>query len=457
MANSKKPASSEPGLSELAEQVQRRLLSIVTPSRRATLAFSGGVDSVVLLHLLIQTRRKLDFALSAIHVNHHLSSHAGDWAAFCSAVCKKNGIPLIVKNIQVPRRSALGLEAAARALRYQAFAELDTDVLLLAHHLDDQAETLLLNLLRGAGVSGAAGMPEMRAGRIAKGEGWVIARPLLDVPRAALMAYAKKYRLDWVEDESNVNTAFTRNYLRHEVLPVIARRFPAYRQTLARAAQHFAEADALLDELATLDLADAVHAEKLQLAALSQLTPARAKNLLRAYLELQGVPVLDAGRLQEWLRQLLTARADSRVALGVAGLVLRRYRGQAWVELEMSAPALDWQCDWHGEHELELAALGGKLTLSPTQGTGISLAKLQQEPVTIRLRQGGEKLKPSGNRPRKSLKHLLQEAAIPHWQRARLPLLYSGEQLVAVPGVGVDCAYHAASDEAALQIGWQGI
>jgi tRNA(Ile)-lysidine synthase len=443
MASSKKLAPSE-----LDDYLQARLPALIAPGGRATLALSGGVDSIVLLNLLLRAQRTLNFSLSAIHVNHHLSPHAKDWAAFCLALCAEHGVPLTVKNVQVPRRSPLGLEAAARSLRYQAFAELDTDVLLLAHHLDDQAETLLLNLLRGAGVRGAAGMPESRRSAL------LLARPLIDVPRASLMAYAKKHRLAWVEDESNDNTAFARNFLRHEVLPAIERRFPAYRQTLARAAQHFAEADALLDELATNDLASAVHAEKLRLAALASLSHARAKNLFRAYLETQGVPLLDADRLQEWLRQLLTARADSRVVLGVAGLTLRRYRGEAWVEFDTPAPAPDWQMAWHGEREIKLAALGGKLLFTSAQGAGISVAKLTQSAVTLHLRQGGEKLKPSCNRPRKTLKHLLQEAAIPPWQRERLPLIYSGEHLVAVPGIGIDCAFHAAPGEPGLKISW---
>ncbi len=440
MASSKKLAPSE-----LADYFQARLPALIAPGGHVTLALSGGVDSVVLFDLLLRAQGALDFSLAAVHVNHHLSPHAQDWAAFCLALCAKRGVPLTIKNVQVPRRSPLGLEAAARALRYQVFAELDTDVLLLAHHLDDQAETLLLNLLRGTGVSGAAGMP------LARGR---VVRPLIDVPRAALVAYAKKHRLVWVDDESNDNTAFTRNYLRHEVLPAIERRFPAYRQTLARAAGHFAEADTLLDALAKIDLADAVHGEKLQLAALEKFTSARAKNLLRAYLETQGMPLLDADRLQEWLRQLLAARADSRVALGVGAFTLRRYRGQAWVELDTPMPAGDWRLAWHGQSEITLAALGGKLRFTPVQGVGISLEKLTQAEVTLRLRQGGEKLKLGDRRPRKTLKHLLQEAAIPPWQRERLPLLYSGERLVAVPGIGVDWDFHATPAESALKIDW---
>jgi len=449
MANSKKPASSD-----LLQSVSDRLHSQLTPGRHVTVALSGGVDSVVLLHLVYRLQREREFLLSAIHVNHQISPHAADWAGFCTALCAKLHVPLAVKKIRVPRRSQAGLEAAARTLRYRAFAELDTDCLLLAHHLDDQAETVLLNLLRGAGVRGAAAMPEVREEEGVKGEGWVIMRPLLEVPRAALVAYAKKHRLAWIEDESNLDAAFARNYLRHAVLPVVEQRFPAYRQTLARAAGHFAEADSLLDELAAIDMASAVRDGKLKLALLQKYSPARAKNLLRAYFAAQGMPALDAERLQEWLRQLISARGDSRVELDVAGLVLRRYRGEAWVEFATPSLAADWRITWHGERELALPELGGRWSMMLVQGEGLSVAKLGTAPMTLRLRQGGEKLKPDCGRPRKTLKHLLQEAAIPPWQRERLPLLYSGDTLVAVPGIGVDCAYQAAPGESGLRLSW---
>ncbi|MBT9613114.1 MAG: tRNA lysidine(34) synthetase TilS [Burkholderiales bacterium] len=444
MASSKKPASSD-----LLQSVFHRLHAQLTPGRHVTVALSGGVDSVVLLHLLHRLQREQEFLLSAIHVNHQISPNATDWASFCVALCAKLHVPLVVKAIRVPRRSKAGLEATARSLRYSAFAELDTDCLLLAHHLDDQAETVLLNLLRGAGVRGAAAMPETR-----EKDGTPIVRPLLEVPRAALVAYAKKHRLAWIEDESNLDAAFTRNYLRHAVLPAIEQRFPAYRQTLARAARHFAEADALLDELATIDMASAVQDGKLKLTLLQRYSPARAKNLLRAYFAAQGMPALDAERLQEWLRQLIQARGDSRVEFGVAGLVLRRYRGEIWVESNTPCPAADWQLAWRGERELALPELGGRLSMIPVQGEGLSVAKLGAAPITLRLRQGGERLKPDCGRPRKTLKHLLQEAAIPPWQRERLPLLYSGETLVAAPGIGIDCAYQATPGESGLRLGW---
>lgn len=447
MASSKKPAPSDP-----LDPVLHRLHPLLTPGRHVTVALSGGVDSVVLLHLMHRLQQVRSFELYAIHVNHQISPHASDWADFCTALCDKLGVPLTIKKVQVPRRAKSGLEDAARTLRYRAFAEIQPDCLLLAHHLDDQAETVLLNLLRGTGVRGAAAMPVER--EESDENGGVIVRPLLDVSRASLMAYAKKHRLTWVEDESNLDQRFARNFLRHAVLPVMEQRFPAYRQTLTRAAGHFAEADALLDELAAMDMLGAVHDGKLKLGQLQSYSPARAKNLLRTFLATQGVPTLDTERLQDWLRQLKSVREDSRIALGVAGFVLRRYRGEVWIEPETPKPNADWRLMWHGETELALPTLGGKLTLRPAQGAGVSREKLGAAAVTLRLRQGGEKFKPHCDSPRKTLKHLLQTAAIPPWQRERLPLLYSDETLVAAPGIGIDCAFQAAPGESGLLIDW---
>ena len=450
MANSKKLTPSK-----LVAHVQQGLAALSTSGRRVTLALSGGIDSVVLLDLLSKSSRPLGFSLSAIHINHQISPHASDWADFCSLLCAQKQIPIQIKKVRVARRSGHGLEAAARAARYRAFAELESDFLLLAHHLDDQVETLMQNLLRGSGLLGASGMPEMRLHALHQENKHItLYRPLLDVPRALLLAYAQQQDLRWIEDESNTDTAFARNFLRHEVFPVIEQRFPAYRETLARAAQHFAAADSLLDALAQIDLARIMHAQKLHLRSLRELSSARAMNVLRAYLKLQGIPALDNERLQEWMRQLLGARSDRQIDLGVAGLQLQRYRGEAWVEQDR--PGLDpaWTQSWNGEQQLQLGELDLVLRFQATQGSGISLAKLTQDAVTIRLRQGGEKLKPSCTRPRRSLKHLLQEAAIPPWRRKYLPLIFSGELLVAVAGIGVDCAFQAQPGEPGLLPDW---
>jgi tRNA(Ile)-lysidine synthase len=209
---------------------------------RLLVGLSGGVDSVVLLDLLRRLSKRLGLELAALHVNHQINPAAGRWAAFCRAFCRRHGVALTVVRVKVPRRSSL--EAAARAARYRAFAAQPSDFIVLAHNLDDQAETVFLQLLRGAGVKGLSAMPVVRNS---------ILRPLLEVPRSEIEAYARQRKLKWIEDDSNADLGFDRNFLRHRVLPVIAQRYPSYRKTLARASRNLAEAAQLLDELAAAD------------------------------------------------------------------------------------------------------------------------------------------------------------------------------------------------------------
>jgi tRNA(Ile)-lysidine synthase len=440
MASSKKPAPSS-----LLSHVKQALIGYLETGRRLTVALSGGVDSVVLLDLLDRLRGELDFGLSAVHVNHQLSPHARDWARFCAELCEARGIPLHVEAVKVRGRKDLGLEAAAREARYAVLLAQPADYVVLAHHLDDQAETVLLNLLRGAGVRGLSGMPALR-----QAAGPTILRPLLDVPRAVIVGYARQRKLKWVEDESNEDAALSRNFLRGTVLPGIENKFPAYRDTILRASRNLAEASALLDELGGIDLVQGVRDGRLNVAYLSGLSQARAKNLLRVFFASQGAPMPDAIRLQEMLHQLLSAGSGARVEIAWGGFVLRRYRGEAQVEYAAARPDPSWQASWKGEAVLRLPQLGCMVEFVPATGEGISLARLQEHPVSLRLRRGGERLRVDCKRPRRSLKNLLQEAAMPPWMRARLPLLYCSQHLVAVPGIGVDCAYQAQAGEPGL-------
>lgn len=284
-------------------------------------ALSGGCDSVVLLHLLASLG--LGQRFSAVHVHHGLSPNADDWADFCTQLCTRLGVPLSVRRVVVDLKSGLGLEAAAREARYAAFSACATPTLLLAHHQGDQAETLLFNLLRGAGVAGAAAMAEQR-----QHGGMRILRPLLNFSRSALDAYAVENGLSWIEDESNADTTLTRNFLRHEVLTVVDRRFPAAEQNLAQAARHFAEAAELLDELAASDWLMASMDEALHVARLRTLTPSRIKNLLRYRLRQLGWQAPVAARLDEFVRQLMTAGADRHPELKLPAGIMRAGRGR---------------------------------------------------------------------------------------------------------------------------------
>ena len=294
--------------SKLRAHLQEFLAARCGPAGRLCVGLSGGRDSVVLLHLLAGL--DLGGRLTAMHVHHGLSPRADAWADFCQNLCARLDVPLTVERVVVPRDSGLGLEAAARNARYAAFARCAADSLLLAHHQGDQAETLLFNLLRGAGVAGAAGMPAER-----RQDGLRILRPLLTVPRRQIAACAEEACLAWMEDESNADVDFSRNFLRHAVLPVLEQRFPAAQERLAGAAANFAEADRLLAELAATDWEATALAETVPLAALRRLSPLRLKNLLRYRLRCLGWGMPVATRLDEFARQLLEAGPGRRPQL----------------------------------------------------------------------------------------------------------------------------------------------
>ena len=454
MASSKKLRSDD-----LPEFVAGKLtqwvsaVGAVSAGQRLTLALSGGVDSVVLLDILAQLRTSsnfsLNFSLSALYVNHQISPNASAWGRFCADLCMRRDVPYTEETVTLEQRGE-SLEALARAARYRVFARCDTDFMVLAQHLDDQAETLLLQLLRGAGLKGLSGMPEARAlqpaSRILR-----ILRPLLDVARGEIVEYAQQRGLSWVEDESNRDVGFDRNFQRHDVLPVLEKRFPAYRETFARSARHFAEAAGLLDELAASDADGAIHENRLDVAALRRLSPARAKNLLRHFLDKQGMLMPSAARLDNLLRQVTDARPDARIHIRQGEFELRRYRDVVYAlhKLEGGIGGIggipEFSTPWRFEEELALPF--GHLSFERRQGAGISLARLGGRPVTVRYRRGGERLRPECGRPTRSLKNLLQETAVPPWQRERLPLVFCGDELVFVPEVGVDCAYRANPGE----------
>ncbi len=294
----------------------------VPPSARICVGLSGGLDSVVLLHLAAQMGWR--DRLSALHVHHGLSPHADAWADFCLAYGAALGVPVRVVRVAVAQDGGLGVEAAARQARYEAFLTEAADIFLLAHHRDDQAETVLFNLLRGGGVIGAAGMPFLRAW-----QGRTLLRPLLGLGRDELLAYARAESLAWVEDESNADCRYSRNFLRHRILPLLAERFPASR-SLAAAASHFAEADGLLAELAAMDWQACAEGDALAMRRLRLLSEPRLKNLLRYRLRQLGWRSPVASRLNEFARQLRTAAPDTHPVLTLPDGEMRVQGGCLW-------------------------------------------------------------------------------------------------------------------------------
>jgi len=416
-----------------------------------TVGLSGGIDSVVLLHLLVRRLRIAPARISAIHVNHQISPHAGRWAAFCRRWCRELGVKLHVAKVDVPRGNSI--EAAARKARYAVFAKSGADVLMLAHNRDDQAETVLLQLLRGAGPRGLAAMQMLRP---AAKDMPPILRPLLGVQRKTIAAHAQHYRLQWVEDDSNRDPAFLRNFLRHQVMPVIESKVPGAGATLARAARHQAEASDLLDALAAQDLGSecGVRMCRLPLALLKPLAPHRARNALRYFLRCNGVAMPDADRLEELLRQALTARADAQIRIELEGVGLRRFQDVLYIVRPLPRPAATFERVWNGRGVLVLPQLGGSLRLERSKGEGIAVVAMRTALLVVRARRGGEVLRPVPGARQRTVRNLLQEAAMPPWLRERLPFLYVDGGLAAVPGLGVDAKFQAANAQPGLLPVW---
>lgn len=403
------------------------LLQALAPWRNASawhIAFSGGLDSTVLLHLLGNLAKNQSLPpLQAIHVHHGLQAAADGWPAHCQAVCDAAGVPLRVMHVQV--QSGASLERAARDARYQAFAEIigPSELLLTGQHRDDQAETLLFRLLRGAGLRGLTGMPALRP--LGKGH---LVRPLLDMSRAELEAYAREQQLNWIEDPSNGDSRFSRNYLRHQVFPLLTARWPQAANTLARTAGHLAQAQELLDELAQLDVQAAQRPSafawlplpSLALAPLRDLSDARQRNALRYWL----APLTLLPDSEHWIgwHTLRDARADAQPVWCLADGQLHRCNDRIWWMpadwSEISDTPLSWS---HPQNPLQLPG-NGQLYFSGHAPEG---------PLGIRYRQGGEVMEVPG-RGRRDLKRLLNESAVPGFIRGRLPLLYQGTRLVAV-------------------------
>lgn len=441
---------------DLPDRVDAALEAIAASQlagRELAVGFSGGRDSVCLLHALQRKQQAYSFALRAVHVHHGLSPNADLWAAQGEEFCKTLSIPFELKRVAVERTGGQGIEAAARAARYRIFSDLPVDAVLLAHHRGDQAETLLLNLLRGAGAHGAAGMPAAR--RLASADAGLgrasalLLRPLLHVSRAQIEAYVALHRLPFVDDESNSETRFRRNFLRHEVLPLLGGHFAAVDERLAAAAERFGVAAGLLDELADIDIAALARPGGLDCRAMSALSAARQSNLLRRWLAMQGEQAASAELIEELRRQALSVRADVETRIALAHSDLHVWRGCVRLEKKRAtAPA--GRLQWRGEAELPWG--GGVVRFSQRLGEGLCLARVPA--LELRLRHGGETLRFLQNGPRRPVKKLLQERGVPPWQRIRLPFVWGNDELLCVPGLGVAVAFAAQPTEMGLCIEW---
>lgn len=405
------------------------------------LAYSGGVDSQVLLHLLYQIQQQpelhnsFQFNLRAVYIDHQLQAESSAWAEHCAQQCAALDIPFqsIAVNARATNRESP--EAAARAARYGAFKNIIQPgmCLLTAQHQDDQAETVLIQLLRGAGAAGLSAMPSLSA----FAGGWH-SRPLLNISQQAIHAYAEQHQLKWVEDPSNQLSHYDRNFLRQQIMPELQQRWPALNKTLGRFARQQAENNALLEELALIDLDTLLQADgSIDLASLKLLTSARARNALRYWFKTRQAGMPSSALLEQLLQQIQADSHDNHLCISWGDNELRRFRDALYLcrALEHNPQQI---IAWNGQQPVEMPSLGKTLELVQAHTTAeityVLKADLLDASLSIRFRQGGERIQPAGRQGHRDLKKLFQEAAVPEWQRDRIPLLYAGEQLVAVVG-----------------------
>lgn len=422
-------------------------LQHLPPCRRYWVAYSGGLDSHVLLHALAKLRPHFPAKLNAVHIHHGLNPLADQWVQHCQQICAALGIPCTVYAVNIPRNTGASLEALARDARYKALENTlgVGDICFTAHHGDDQAETVLLQLFRGAGVAGLAAMPRSAP----LGKGWQV-RPLLNYSRAQLQHYAQTQQLHWIEDDSNIDLRFDRNFLRHSVLPILRQRWRSLSPTLQRVAQHQAEADGLLQEIGVVDLNHCFgeNTQQLRLAILQNLSPARQRNVLRLWIKQQELTLPSTAQLARLQADVLHAAPDRQPVLRWEGGEIRRYRDQLYVIPPL--PEVPTNClTWRFPETLELPL--GSLQAIPTRGRGLRLS--EGTLLKIQFRQGGEHLKVRGQHH--SLKKLLQITPLPTWLRAYLPLIYWEQQLIAVPEIAIDDAFLSKMGEQAWQLEWK--
>lgn len=417
--------------------------------RRLLTAFSGGLDSSVLLHLLTQLRRQQpDIVLRAVHVHHGLSHLADNWVAHCQRQCERWQIPLAVHYVRLDDRSG-GIEAAARTARYAAFSTtLQADeALLTAQHLDDQCETLLLALKRGSGPTGLSAM----AARTRLGDNPLL-RPLLGISRQQLETYARQHQLSWIEDDSNQDLRFDRNFLRLRILPLLNQRWPHFAAAAARSASLCAEQEQLLDELLAEQLSQLLHPDNsLELTGLQDCSPARRYALLRRWIALFGVTMPARDGMHRLWHEVALSREDAEPQLQLGDYQIRRFRRRLYL-LPLLADLSDQQLPWSGRDALPLPDGLGMLVA----GEGECRVRLprQHEQVSVRFAAKGRVriIGRSGSRP---LKKLWQELAVPPWQRQRIPLLYYNDQLIAAIGVFVTEEGRAPAEGPAWRIDWK--
>ncbi|MEM7207133.1 MAG: tRNA lysidine(34) synthetase TilS [Pseudomonadota bacterium] len=400
---------------------------------RLVVAFSGGVDSHVLLHVLVQLGKRdlIRHPLVACHINHQLQHASAKWSEHCKEVAEKLGVAIHCIDVDVDLTKGASPEEAARDARYEALQSMlePGDGLVTAHHAGDQVETLLLQLLRGAGVDGLASMAASRS------EGFLHYRPLLGIGRAQILDYARTNSLQWIEDPSNASERFSRNYLRNEVVPLLRSRWPGLEKSIARTAENCADSAALNRALAEIDSSEIVDAVgRVNLRALGMLDSARKANVLRYWIKHRTRYFPSRSSIKEILHSVIGASEDATPEYVIGEMLLKRYRQHLYlVEREANPLPEDWELVWHDtDNDLPIPELN--FCLSQTLLRNAMSRSRPDGVVTVRVRRGGETLRAIGQQS-KSLKNLFQEKGIPPWYRDRIPLVFCGDRLIAIAGL----------------------
>ncbi|MDP2178863.1 tRNA lysidine(34) synthetase TilS [Methylicorpusculum sp.] len=437
----------------LAQPVESQLIDAIRPYqgfRRVFVAYSGGVDSHVLLHACAQ-QRELKEKLTAVYVHHGLQAIADQWAGHCQATAFSLGIAF--KELRVDARPINGQspEEAARNARYGALSLLlgDQDLLLVAQHREDQLETVLLQLFRGAGLPGLSGMPVVMP--IGKG---ILLRPLLNVSKKEIEAYAAGHELDWVEDPTNQSAEFDRNFLRNDVLPLLKKRWPALDKTVSRSAAHCADAQSVIREEGSDLLKQYLESESqtLSLALWSCLDSARQALLLRAWFGFMGLKMPSQRVIHQIIHEVIDAAETGKAEVFTQGHAIRRFRNRLYC-LEAKCFQLPEKRDFEWSSQQQSLDLSEYLKLQRIKASsGISVDQWLAAKITVSFRRGGETISLPGRKGRHSLKNLFQEAAIPPWERPIIPLIYLDGQLAAVADRWVSDEFYTVSPGACYRI-----
>ncbi len=407
-----------------------------TSSPELVVAYSGGLDSHMLLAVAaLWVSQKPSASLRAVYIDHGLQKESLLWSKHCAKVCTDLGVPFQSISVAINKTAGLSPEDAARNARYLALSHClaSGGYLLTAHHADDQAETLLLQLLRGAGVRGLSSMPERRA----LGKGFQL-RPFLSVARETLLKCATALKLEWVEDPSNRENRFDRNLLRNTVLPLLQERWPAVATSISRSASHCAESALLNRQLALADLGGLVEVPVLPLETLLGLTLSRRKNAIRVWVEQHGFQPPSTAQLERINSNLVLASAESAGEVSFGAAQIRRYATDLY--LANRQDFADVQPFWYEWKDIEIPLYIPE-TGQTLEAIDLELPWLESNhALQVRSRQGGERIRLNGHKQSKSVKALLQQNGVPPWERNRLPFLYLGDYLIGVIGIGFSAA-----------------